>query len=172
MNDLTPGSSEASEPPAKPPAQQGKPPATRAQAAVALRLAGAPYTDIAESLAYATAADAQRAVESLLAATVEAEDLASTRNLYNQRLNRLLQSYWPRALNPKDPKQIEYGNMVLKIEERRARLMGTDAPTKHEVYTPTAEQITEQVKVLTANVIMPVEADIVDAEYDDDAQAG
>lgn len=152
--------------------KRGKPPATRAQAAVALRLAGAPYVDIAESLAYATAADAQQAVESLLASTVEAEDLASTRNMYNQRLNRLLQSVWPKALNSNDPKQLEYVRAVLQIEERRARLMGTDAPTKHEVYTPTAEQITEQVRVLTANVIIPVEADIVDAEYDDDQAAG
>jgi hypothetical protein len=74
---------------------------------------------------------------------------------------------WPKALNDKDPKHLEYVRAVISIEERRARLMGTDAPTKHEVYTPTAEQITEQVRVLTANVIVPVEADIVDAEYDD-----
>lgn len=162
MGDLTPEAS-----------SKGRPPATRAQAGVALRLAGAPYTDIAETLNYATAADARGAVEALLASTVEAEDLESTRNVLNKRLDRLLQSVWPRAVNNKDPKHLEYLRAALQIEERRARLVGADAPTKHEVYTPTAEQITEQVRVLTANVIVPVEADIVDAEeIDDDAQAG
>lgn len=168
MNDLTHASPE----PGKSPTKRERPAATRAQAAVALRLAGAPYPDIAESLGYATASDAQHAVEQLLASTVESEDLASTRNMYNQRLNRLLQSVWPKALNDRDPKQLEYVRAVISIEERRARLMGTDAPTKHEIYTPTAEQITEQVRVLTANVVLPVEADIVDAEEIDDAQAG
>lgn len=153
MGDLTPGSGRG-----------GRPPATRAQAAVALRLAGAPYTDIAETLTYASATEARSAVEAILASTVEAEDLEHTRIVLNKRLDRLLQSVWPRAVNDKDPKHLEYVRTVLQIEERRARLVGADAPTKHEVYTPTAEQITEQVRILTANVIVPVEADIVDAE--------
>lgn len=139
-------------------------PATRAQAAVALRLAGAPFPDIAESLGYASAHDARDAIEQILASTVESDDLNSTRNMYNQRLNRLLQSVWPKALNDKDPKHLEYVRTALAIEERRARLMGTDAPTKHEVYTPTAEQIAEQVRVLTAKVTLPIEADIIEVE--------
>lgn len=144
-----------------------RPPASRAQAALALRLAGAPFRDIATTLGYSTAVDAQNAVDKLLAASVEDEDLVAQRRLVDARLSRMLQAAWPTAME-RGPKQLDYMRMVLAIEERRARLQGTDAPTKHEVYSPTAEQIAQTVAALRAQVPEPIEAEIIDAEVVDD----
>lgn len=142
-------------------------PATRASSAVALRLAGAPYPQIATTLGYSTAADAQNAVERLLASTVTEDEKDLARSTMSARLDRMLQAVWPSALDVKNPKQHDAVRLALAIEDRRSRLCGLDAPTKVELYSPTAEQIQAEVIRLRGAITGPVEADIIDVDVVD-----
>lgn len=96
--------------------------------ALELRKAGATYEAIAKKLEYANASGAEHAIKAALKATVQ--DAADTvRQLELERLDGLLINMW---------KQVQNGNQgavdrVLRIMERRAKLLGLDAPTKNEI---------------------------------------
>lgn len=97
----------------------------RARKALELRKAGAQYVDIATALGYADHSGARRAVERALA-RLTAEPAAELRQIEVLRLDRMLQALWEQAVK---------GNQgaidrVLKIAERRAKLLGLDAPEK------------------------------------------
>lgn len=96
--------------------------------ALELRKAGATYEAIAKKLEYANASGAEHAVKAAMKATVQdaADDV---RNLEVERLDAMLLGLW---------KSANSGNLgavdrVLRIMERRAKLLGLDAPTKSQV---------------------------------------
>lgn len=99
----------------------------RQQQAVELRRAGRSYREIARQVGIGVAS-AHRLVAGAIAevrATV-AEDVAELRALELSRLDGMLGGLWPQA---------RCGNLgavdrVLKIMERRAKLLGLDAPVK------------------------------------------
>ena len=95
----------------------------RQRQAVQLRLAGATYAQIAEKLGYRQAAGALKAVEAALAKTLR-EPTDQLRELELARLDALWLSIWPQA------QQGSLGavDRCLRIQERRARLLGLDAP--------------------------------------------
>jgi hypothetical protein len=101
-----------------------------------LRKAGATYEEIGRSLGI-TAQSAHETVTRALKASVEASsrDAASIRALELERLDSLLKGLWP-AASKGNPASVE---KVLKIMERRARLLGLDAPVKHSATDPTGE---------------------------------
>lgn len=91
--------------------------------ALELRKAGATYQAIAEQLGYAHAKGAHKAVASALKATLrEAAD--GLRELELVRLDAMLLALWRRVQNG-DERAID---RALKIAQRRARLLGLDAP--------------------------------------------
>src|SRR5664280_3101378 len=92
--------------------------------ALELRRAGGTYEAIAERLGYQTRNGAHRAVARALARN-PAADAAGVRELETERLDRLLVAVWPVAMKG-DAKAVD---QVLKIAERRARLLGLDVPT-------------------------------------------
>lgn len=139
--------------------------ATKAQAAVALRLAGTGYTQIARTLGYSSPTRARSAVERALASSVDkAEDHSHMRELTDRRLNRLLQSVMGKAVDPKDPEHLSYNARALAIIDRQAKLHGIDAPTKVQV-TPTDQDIQRYIEAVhplaRAHAEME-EADILD----------
>ncbi|HKJ76511.1 MAG TPA: hypothetical protein VKA64_04830, partial [Gammaproteobacteria bacterium] len=61
-----------------------------------------------------------------------AEDAEEVKRLELERLDRMLLSLWPKVTNG-DPQAVE---KALKVSERRARLLGIDAPTRGELSGP------------------------------------
>lgn len=104
--------------------------AEREKAAFALRIAGATYAQIAERLGVTTAG-AHKMVKRVLERTrAETNEIADElRRVEVERLDALTLTLW---------KQATAGNLgavdrVLRVMERRARLLGLDAPAKQDV---------------------------------------
>ena len=93
--------------------------------ALELRKAGASYEAIAERLGYADRSGAYRAVKAALTLTLR-EPAEELRSLEAERLDGMLLPLW-RRVQAGDEKAID---RALHIMERRARLLGLDAPTR------------------------------------------
>lgn len=86
-----------------------------------LRRAGMPFDEIAQVVGYATRAPAHTAYKRALARKVEPV-ASEVRELEADRLDRLQMTWWPKAIAG-DPIGL---NAVLRIMERRAKLLGLD----------------------------------------------
>ena len=100
---------------------------TRHLQALELRKAGATYQAIADQLGYSNARGAHKAVASALKATLR-EPADEVRDLEVARLDAMLLPLWWRVQQG-DERAVD---RALKIMERRARLLGLDAPSKSE----------------------------------------
>jgi hypothetical protein len=90
-----------------------------------LRRAGFTFQRIAEEVGYNQASGAQRAYERIMARNIpQAPEEHRWQEL--DRLDRMQVALWPRAMKG-DDKAI---NTIVRLMERRARLVGIDAPTK------------------------------------------
>ena len=143
---------------------------TKAESALALRIAGTSYTNIAKALGYASATRARLAVERVLAASADSpEERDQQRVLNDKRLNRLLQSVMGKAVDPKDPDHLAYNARALAITDRIMRLWGVDAPAQVQI-TPTDEHLQQYVAhmmALARKEPEAEEADILDADVID-----
>lgn len=139
----------------------------RQEAAIALRIAGATYTEIANTLEYANASHARRAVESGLAATVSKEDRAQMRFIASRRLERILRGLWSKSTDENSEEHIPAARTALAVIDRHIKLNGLDAPSEHIVYNPAPREIEEWVRKMTHNIVgsTPEERDIIEAEY-------
>lgn len=100
----------------------------KASESLRLRAEGCTYRAIAQRLGYKDPSGAQRAVERALQATLqEASD--QLRILELERLDNLHGAIWGRAMKGEGPAV----DRVLKIMERRAKLLGLDAPSRQEI---------------------------------------
>lgn len=127
--------------------------AKNAAGAVALRLAGANYAEIAETLGYHDAAVAQAAVENHLATIAAAstpEKREELRATEGARIERLLRSVWTKATTPRDPEHLPAVRTALALIDRRIKLYGLDAPTTIAVYSPTTSEIDAWVASMSA----------------------
>lgn len=144
--------------------------ATKAQAALALKLYGASHTQIAEQLGYSSAARARAAIERLLASSADsAEDRDMMRELIGRRLDRLLQSTMGKAIDPREKDHLAYNARALAIIDRQAKLWGVDAPTQIQ-FTPTDQHIDayiQKIRPLAEADVSDEEANIFDAEVID-----
>ena len=136
----------------------------RADAAIALRLAGASYSEVAAALGFVNATRAKDAVEKSLASRVSVETREHQRALSARRLERLLRGVWRKATDEKDPEQITAVRTCLAIIDRHARLYGLDAPAQIEVYTPAQAEIEAWVTQVTSSLNVVEEADIIEGE--------
>lgn len=143
---------------------------TKAQAALAMRIAGAAPTDIARVLGYSSAYRARQAYERALASTADSpEEVDQMRWLTNKRLDRLLAAHMPQAVDPANPNQLAHSARALAIIDRQARLNGVDAPTQIQI-SATDEQIMELVEMFspqTEKDKLAIEADIIEADEAD-----
>ena len=94
--------------------------------ALELRKAGLSYDAIAQELGYKTKAGVYRAVMAALKKTLQ-EPADELRKVEVERLDVLLAAMWEKRDKPL------YTDRIIKIMERRAKLLGLDAPDKHEV---------------------------------------
>jgi len=98
--------------------------------ALTLRKAGVSYQGIADALGYATPMGAWKAVKAGLKKTLQ-EPAAELRTLELARLDDMLKAIAP---------HVQAGNLTaidraLKIQDRRAKLLGLDMPAKVDVTT-------------------------------------
>lgn len=96
--------------------------------ALELRKAGISYQRIAEAVGYKDASGAWRAVKSALKKTLQ-EPSDDLRKLELERLDAAASAIYPSV------KQGQYGaiDRWIRIMERRAKLLGLDAPTKTDL---------------------------------------
>lgn len=107
--------------------------AERRSKAVAMRLAGIDYETITKRLGYSSRAaahvDITRALEANVAEQNHNADVLRQEEL--QRLDRLQAGVWAAAAAG-NSRAVE---TVLRIIDRRCKLLGLDAPVRHEVVT-------------------------------------
>lgn len=129
--------------------------AQRRRQAIDMRMAGASYQQIADELGYssrgAACQDVTRALET--AVVEQARSVEAYREEELQRLDALLAEAW--AILKRQHVTVSHGRLIyddrtgepllddgptlaaidriLKIQERRAKFLGLDAPTRHEV---------------------------------------
>jgi hypothetical protein len=103
-------------------------PADLAERALALRRAGGTYRAISDALNLSGPGRAWKLVDRALRDFIE-EPAESVRALALARLDDMLLAIWPLARKG----HLGAVDRVLKIEERRAKLLGLDAPVKSEV---------------------------------------
>lgn len=132
------------------------------QAAVELRVSGASYAEIADTLALTSAQEALRLVERELANHLTPESVEVQRAEVSERILELIKSVWPRATNVDDPEHLGAQRVALALVDRHIRLHGLDRPTEIILHTPTAAELERWVAAVTA-VEMPdvIEADVV-----------
>lgn len=122
--------------------------AERRGKAVAMRLAGLDYETIANRLGYASRGaacqDITRALEANVAEQNRNADVLRQEEL--QRLNRLQAGVWQAAVSG-DTKAVD---TALRIIDRRCKLLGLDAPVRHEVVT--LDAIDAEIRRLTAEL--------------------
>lgn len=115
--------------------------ATRVEAALALRIAGASYSEIADVLGYASVSSARLAVERSLASTITEESREEKRRLIARRIERLTRAVWGKATDENHPEHLAAVRTALSLVDRYAKLVGADAPTEVTVYTPTVSEM-------------------------------
>lgn len=98
--------------------------AARRVEAMSLKMAGLDWDQIAARL-QTTRRNAQRLVEDTIARAV-ATGVEAMREVENARLDRMQAGIWSQAIQGDIPSI----NAVLRIQDRRARMNGLDAPTK------------------------------------------
>jgi len=101
--------------------------------ALRLRSRGMTYQKIADSLGV-TKATAYNRVQRALAA-IPAEAVDEYRRLETERLDSLLEMALEKALDPNNKSSLFAVDRTLAIMDRRAKLLGLDAPVKTEIVT-------------------------------------
>jgi hypothetical protein len=137
------------------------------RAGLALRLAGASYAEIADTLALADAAAARDLVVTELAARDTDPDQRNALRVEEEaRILRLLRGVWGKATDPTHPEHLPAARIALSMVDRHAKLMGLDMPTEVVVYTPTTTEIETWVAAMVSrtDVIDVEEADILAIE--------
>lgn len=126
--------------------------AARRAKAIQLRLAGMDWQSIADRLDYsdrgAACKDVTRALKKHQAE--EADQVALLRHVTVQRLDRLQAAYWPKALQG----DIKAAELVRKVIMDRARIEGTEAPTRVSVE---AQQLGDEIAALLEQAIGTVD---------------
>lgn len=144
-------------------------PSRQGSAALGLRLAGAGYDEIAETLGFEHAWAAREAVESTLAnrALSDRDGRERLRAEEGARLLRLLRSVWAKAMNDDSPEHLPAVKVAADIIARHTRLYGLDAPSEIVVHSPTASEIDRWVAGLVSSTTEPLrqmELDVVEAD--------
>jgi hypothetical protein len=146
----------------------------KAEAALALILYGASWSKAARITGYSSAFRCRAAVERVLATSANSSlDRDRMRNITEKRLNKLLQSVMPKAIDPgtedkPNPDHLAYNARALALVDRIARLYGVDAPQQFQI-TATDERISEyvgRVRQLAGADMEAEEADIANADPD------
>jgi hypothetical protein len=144
-------------------------------AALALRLSGAGYDDVANALGLPSAKIARQHAEDALAARAwdDREGREKLRAENGARLERLLRSVWSKATDDSHPEHLPAVRVARELIDRYARLYGLDAPQEVIIHNPTASEIeqwvgqmlaetTSELRAMEAPVAAIVDAEVVE----------
>lgn len=133
------------------------------RAATGLRLAGASWDEIAETLSLDGPEHARRAVmDDLAVLGGDADGRTALRDMEGERLNRLLRSVWVKAIDPQNPEHLQAVRTAVSLIDRRAKLYGLDAPDEIIVRTPTTAEIDRWVAEVAASNQEILEGEVVE----------
>lgn len=156
------------------PHKDGDPTVRPARAAVALRLSGASYEEVAREIGYRNAESARAMVERELGkwADGQPEEREKLRKVASARLDSLLKSVWRKAMDPNDPEHLNAVRAAQGLVDRSIRLFGLDAPTEVVLHSPTELEIEQWVSRMIGTRV--AYGDVVDAEviFDGEADPG
>lgn len=135
-----------------------------ARAIVSLWTRGANYVDIADEFGISVPT-ARMAVERVLADSLDDnEDKTKQRHRVSLQLDAFLRSVVDRSLDPTDDQHLAYLRTALQIVDRKARLLGLDAPINVQLGLPTKDELDQWVAAVAAynGTATPVEGDPFD----------
>jgi hypothetical protein len=125
----------------------------RLKSALALKMAGASFDEIAEALDYDTPAAAKEAYLTALASTLpEADDFQRQRDLQRARFEKLVSAHWTQALDRNNPDQVFHSKRVSDLLGQLGKLDGLDAPMRVQhapdiaEFERIAQKITETIR--------------------------
>lgn len=121
--------------------------AEKQRQALELRKAGATFEQIAKQLGYANGGGAYKVVQAGLKALVQ-QPADEVRQLEVERLDAMLRALWPDAMSGK-PQVID---RCLGIMDRRAKLLGLDAPLRIEEHVITEDAIDAEMRRLSEQI--------------------
>lgn len=137
----------------------------KANAALALKLGGATWDEIAEMVGYPTGRAALVAVENVLGKQLREMDRLHLRALAAGRLESLVRSAWRKAHTESDPEHLAAIKTVRENVESISRLWGLQAPQEILITNPTQEHLDRWVaQVVSQNLPQVAEADVVEAD--------
>lgn len=140
----------------------------KATAGIQMRLAGATWAEIALACGYATPRTACVAVEKALVKELTTSDRAELRQMASLRLDRLLRSVWPKAVDPDNPEHLLAVTKAREVISSFTKLHGLDAPSEVIVHSPTTDAIEQWVAQAVALGLPEVdEDDVIDVDFDD-----
>lgn len=140
----------------------------KAKSALALKLAGATWGEIAHALGYPTERTALLAVEKALNAELDDTDRDTMRRFAGMRLERLLRAAWSKAIDEDNPEQMIALSKAREVIADHRRLFGLDAPTEVIVHQPTRAELEEWVaRMASASGPRVIEEEIIDVDWED-----
>lgn len=132
-----------------------------ARAIVSLWTRGANYPDIADEFGI-SAATARMAVERVLSDSLDDnEDKSKQRHRVSLQLDAFLRSVVDRSLDPTDDLHLSYLRTALMIVDRKARLLGLDAPINVQLGLPSKDELDQWVAAVAQynGTVAPIEGD-------------
>ena len=140
--------------------------------ALELRRAGMSYDEIAVAVGYKNNSGAWRAVQRAMKRTLRESGADEVRDQELDRLDRLQRAVWPRAIQGDLPAV----GAVLRIMERRSKMLGLDAPITANIAVEHFDGQTVDAEVqrimatLQQKPTKQLAAPIIDAEVVEDEQ--
>lgn len=140
--------------------------------ALELRRAGMSYDEIAAAVGYGNGSSAWHAVQRAMKRTLREGGADEVRDQELDRLDRLQRAVWPRALQGDLPAV----GAVLRIMERRSKMLGLDAPIQANIAIEHFDGQTVDAEVqrimatLQQKPTKQLAAPIIDAEVVEDEQ--
>ena len=135
-----------------------------ARGIVSLWTRGANYTEIADEFGISIAT-ARMAVERVLADSWDDnEDKTKQRQRVSLQLDAMLRSVVDKALDPEEEQQLAYHRALLQVIDRKARLLGLDAPINVQLGLPSKDELDQWVQAVAAynGTDAPIEGDPFD----------
>lgn len=146
-----------------------------ARAMVALWTRGANYADIADEFGVSIAT-ARMSVERVLADSYDdTEDKTKQRHRVSLQLDAFLRAVVDRALDKSDDQQLSYLRAAMQVVDRKARLLGLDAPINVQLGLPSKDELDQWIAAVAGfnGTAMPVEGDpFSEIEMEQDPETG
>lgn len=146
-----------------------------ARGIAALWVRGANYPEIADEFGISVPT-ARMAVERVLSDSLDDnEDKTKQRHRVSLQLDAFLRSVVDRALDNKDDQQLAYLRAAMQVVDRKARLLGLDAPVNIQLGLPSKDELDQWVAAVALfnGTAPPVEGDpFEDIELHQDPETG